>query len=226
MIYCLNLPHWSEIIGQWLYDWQTLVAGILALFGAGFLYVDMKQSGKFEAASIRRKHQSRRAVASLTLSQICTSARTTLKQLADMRGQSEIGRILGEEVTVSLSLPDSVVPSLQSFLETTDDEDLIALLFALITKLQITITHLEGLENPSDHDIEVRMLDVGQVYALSECLFEYARREADFVPTSISWDRVRAALNLAKAWQDTHPNVHELLDGHAQNNNDFWPSLK
>jgi hypothetical protein len=51
---CLDLPHWSQHVGQWLYDWQTLIGGSLALAAAGLTIRPLTANGAGRNASHRR----------------------------------------------------------------------------------------------------------------------------------------------------------------------------
>lgn len=73
---CLELPNSLSIFWQCLYDWQTLVSGILALIAAVisviFIIKQIGQAEKHHQAELQRRHNAVRAIMPLALSSINT----------------------------------------------------------------------------------------------------------------------------------------------------------
>ena len=216
---------WVADFSQCLFEWQSLAGGILALAAAAaslfFLNRQIRQDEAHHKSELARRHLAQRAVLSLVLSQICQASLNAIKKLATIRQQAEIARVLATPEAPSLTLSNELIQPLKEFLETTENRDLVGIVTELVTRIQVTRSRLGDMRTDRDHDVEARMLDLGQVHAVSECLFDYARFEADKPPRSVSWNRVRAALNFAGARSETHAGVHELLEGYAARSKDF-----
>lgn len=71
MNYCLDLPNSAVLLGRWLFDWQTLVGGLLAL-GAAYLagrqiQRQIVQAETLHKEEVQRRHNAARSVLPLSL---------------------------------------------------------------------------------------------------------------------------------------------------------------
>lgn len=99
-----------------LFDWQTLVAGVLALIGAGatvyYIHLQIKQVEYLEVARRSREEMAARAVLPLALSQIVKYAVDCIKQIEEH--SSRPGGRAGNPIPdgmVAVNVTDDVVVS-------------------------------------------------------------------------------------------------------------------
>ena len=179
MGYCLDLPNWTEIFGQWLYNWQTLIAGTFA-FGAawiGFLAVtkQTRQASGVEAAKLQRQHRAECAVLPLILDDVCRACHAAL---------NGNGFFL---------LPVGATDRLNSFANSTDDVGLSALVHKICSDIQVRLARQRRVGWVADHEA---FLDLAEIHALSERLLRYSR-DAEGAPFIVEWERVQFALENA-----------------------------
>ena len=141
MRYCLDLPNLASIIGQWLYDWQTLISGLLALLAAGatilYLKKQITQTDVQHKTELERRHNAVRAIIPLALTLIDNWLRRTEDRLWNMgedpqelihlpQQQLEFENQGGEGLLSHSffavdSISDDTMNMLKEFLETTSD---------------------------------------------------------------------------------------------------------
>lgn len=238
MSYCLDLPHWMQIAGKWLYDWQALVAGglaiIAAFIGARAIYRQTKQAAQIERDQLSRHHRAVRATLPLTLSGICHAAIAMLKAL------SEAQRTIAEPSAYGLagnfdapSPPTEHISELRQVIESTDDELVLAPLLEIIREAQTLWSRVGALNDQVEmkrmaapaQQIDEYMLQSAQIYALAEGMFDYARERCETGPASIGWNRVFTALFIARFEQHTHPNLFAIIQRRSENLEYFWPAI-
>lgn len=110
-----------------LFDWQTLVAGVLALIGAGatvyYIHLQIKQVEYLEVARRSREEMAARAVLPLAFSQIVKYAVDCIKQIEEH--SSRPGGRAGNPIPdgmVAVSVTDDVVGVLQQCARYADAE--------------------------------------------------------------------------------------------------------
>jgi hypothetical protein len=194
MGYCINLPNGAAIFGQWLFEWQTLIGGILALVAAfGAIYYtrrQIRQAADFERAKLTRQHNAEKALLGLTLSQITQSCICAVQHysaierdgLDDQTFMRQPPRC--DEVLV---LPNSVAERLYGFLASTDDERLIRLVSEICQKIQVRQAREQGERSGRSSDRIRAVVDLSAIYAMSESLFDYVRGEGA-PPSYVAWE--------------------------------------
>lgn len=193
--------------GQWLHDWQDLVAGVLALLGAYWALIGIRQqidiSEKQERQRLWRQHNAVRATLPLTLNSICAWCRAMALELdgahAKLQGAEPEALI---RVFQPPALPNDRVAEVQEFIRSTDDKALIALLSHVIREMQVLWARISDLNDEREmanrarveRNIETYIIQVAKIYALAASLFGYSREETQAGPTEVGWDLVEIFL--------------------------------
>ena len=219
MRYCLDLPHGFAILGSWLYDWQTLVAGTFALFAGRFVWLQIRQAEKFHRDEINRHHNAARAVLPLALSAIGELCQSIVENIANqIEGFGENGSdtnwesFLAGEGSVkqfeNLSISDDVIQAFQRFIETLTDKGNIRHVAELISNLQILLSRYNSLNLHQAGLIENLyglLLDTAKVNLLNDRIFNYGRFVDD------SQFSVIGTVSNIEAWDMIHRKAQDLV---------------
>lgn len=195
---CRTPTHWLSNFSQCLWEWQTIVGSILALFAAAGTIIYLKeqilQQEKIEKQKLDRKHLSYRVTLTLTLSQICKVTSEAIETLARLRSLSLEDRNLSKIDRSSLfSINSQEIKSLQGIIETTENIVLVSLIFRICRDIQVTSARIEVM-HIWNNDLEETIESLAEIYTLSESLFPYARKEIDECPTEILSSRVESII--------------------------------
>ena len=226
--YC-HPPGWGEgcDLLKWLYDWQTLLAGCLAivaaLIGGYVVKAQTRQAAEYEQEHTRRRQAAARAVLPLSLSTICEYAEqcaAVLRQLHDSCSDESLPREAGAKA-VFPAVPSAATAELKEMIEAADATT--AATFAVVlSKIQVQAANLRefnALERSDEKNghvipkssIEHYMLRTAEIYARTVTLFEFARAEVDTVsPEPPSEDEMSSALNLFRLF---HPQYDPIYEG-------------
>ena len=211
MNYCLQLPHWSKIVGQWLYDWQTLIAGLLAisgaLYGAYKLNEQTRQAALFHKEELSRRHNAARVVLPLALSEISEFSQkvadNVIREIETRIDILDTDPVLegGARQLPNQHFPDSPIAAFQIFVETLLNEKNIRHVAELISSLQILnarylSTNLHQVDTISN--LYSLLLDAAKVRLLTDAMFNYARfvDESLFAMVGVEnddviWDKIQ-----------------------------------
>jgi hypothetical protein len=173
-----------------IYNYQTLIAGSLALLGAiwtvSTIKRQIKQAGDQEKERRERKHLVAQAMASDALSQLSNYARSCVKLLSTLlpvEGEQTVTATVNNEVP---PIPAGAVLTLGGCLEF-GDGPIRKDIADLIRKLQIQHSRLIDIKSwlNDEEKLVVRsniidfILDALEVYARCAKLFPYARDQLD-----------------------------------------------
>lgn len=192
------------ILGRWIYDWQTLLSGLLALFAAVVTVRNLKkqilQGKKQENDRLRRQHGAARATLPLTLSGLVETMRQILAALhqvkSDLKQQSLVQNFNPPPP------PTEAIEELQQIILSTDKPDVIQPISEIIRQMQTLWARVEVLRDPTQQaaraglSIELNdwIIQAAKVHALIESLFDYARCEAENGPANVKWERAESVL--------------------------------
>ncbi|MCW2339113.1 type II secretory pathway pseudopilin PulG [Sphingobium sp. B2D3A] len=220
------------IIGQWIYDFQTLIAGILAVgaalyaarfaqkqVGAANLQIEVAReqiAAVKEQADQERAAKLRAARASLptTLSSICEYAQeagealyaawpVAAKVYPDDHDPHSVQSVKADIP----SFPYELLDSLERIVELTDAEDVAERIESILREAQVFSARTRPLVSGTNIDTDVLAIHIIQaaaLYARAESLFTYARRKTNGVNSADLWDRVFAALLV---WRVYEPRI-------------------
>ena len=237
MRYCLDLPNGAAIAGQWLYDWQTLLSGMLAL-GAAFLAASqirkqIVQVEKHETERRTRKFNAVRATLPLALSGICSFSKNMLTELSQVRSAiSHLGSVPVPKSFNPPSPPSELVSALQDMVEATAQTNVIAAISEIISEIQTLSSRVDGLSDNAqirqaigmDRNIDEYIIQTARMYALAEALFDFARRKDEFGPKELPWDRVYSALHFTNIEDHQFPDLYADLQRRSQRVAFAWHS--
>lgn len=189
--------------GIWLDDWQTLVAGFLALLGA-WLTIEkisdqISQADQIEKKRLLREHQAVRATLPLTLSAICEWASDIALDLnrAGIEMAQNGERVVGDSFSPP-DLPVAHIAEIQQVIRSTDDPTVIKPLCEVIREMQTLWARCGVFKDFQRGIVRVGMLreidtyiiQAGKIYALAGSLFEYSRGASEAGPQEVTWNLV------------------------------------
>jgi hypothetical protein len=195
------------------YDWQTLIAGALALFGAWITVRSIKRQIKQadDAANdkIGRDERAAKAILPLGLSELSQYASSCIKFLNQFYSQASTGT----EVTNIPQLPSGVTLILQECVRSADPS-VAQQIAILLGKLQIQRARLDGLiikkreRSLLEHEIDTNIIDAADLYARTSQLYNYAR-DLDGVRQLAPSNELLSAFILA-GFSDDHSAMKEV----------------
>ena len=223
---CAVPADWSQDFSQCLYEWQGLEAGglaiVAALIGAFFIRRQITLAASIEDARLRRSSAATRAISSLVFSQICRASQRLITRLGALRRMSVAERLQATDGPLSLDLSNEIVPTLERLLNSTEDEKFVDAISALIIEIQVTESRLETMGITTDFEVDDRLIDLAGVYAFSERLLEFVRKEIPEAPDRIEWHRISAVLRMSHVNEHRNPAVHARVQPHLENGSAYW----
>jgi hypothetical protein len=223
---CLDLPNSSSIIGQWLYDWQTLVSGFLALIAAGVTVIYLKKqislSEKQETDRLQRQHNAARVTLPLTLSGLCQVIEQMLMELHTAKSDPNTFQLPAP--------PTNAIIELQQIILSTDNSSITTPIAEIIREIQTLWVRVEALSNrgnpPHSHILLISIFDewiiqAAKIYALIESLFDYSRFEKQDGPKEVAWERVEAILMRMYVHDE---KLRAMIERNHNNSPNFWSS--
>lgn len=205
--------------GKWLHEWQDLVAGILALVGAYWALMGIRQqiehSEKVEARRIRRAYEGRLLTLPLVLSNAVAYAEDSIRALAKarkiLRGRGN--RALTGQWSPPV-FPRDLAGELRAFIEASDNEQANELIAELLRQLQTLDARLMSLVKEEDifriglkRNVAEYQIQASKIRQLGGVLFGFARENQEALPTSLPRDGVIQAI--------------EFIDDDANDDADF-----
>jgi hypothetical protein len=204
----------------WLFEWQTLVAGTLAVLAAvvtaWLIKRQITQAHQQEQARLSRQANAARVALPLTLSGISHYAEEAAGALAQLTLQARAFAEGDPPLKFESPRPPSeLAPSLERMAGATDDREVVTAIARLLGEIQVLSTRMvfthEQLSDPSGavaRESEQYLLQAGAVYALAESLFDFARFESETAPPELDWDRVFAAFKIMRLYPEMYPELH------------------
>jgi hypothetical protein len=187
---------------NWLYYYQTIIAGLLALISAiwagNLLRRQINQGREIEDERKNGRREAARSWLSLHLSIILRHAEATGKELWELMGKCKGGKLPSNaELPEFPPIPMASAEAVKQFTEfaTKDEARYIALLFASMQVLDTNVRSLKAstaahyLENLEDY-----LMYAGEVYARAEALLGYARLSTEDFPKGATWERFASAM--------------------------------
>lgn len=201
----------------WFYDYQSFIAGIIALVAALLaVFVSWRQleAAKAQLAETKRqadrdrtgKLRAARASLPAALSLICDYAEQVGRGLD--RAWPVDATLYPDDVDplasyqISLVLPPFPVEALQALervVELTDSDPVAERIESMLREAQVLGARTRELASGNELSVDQLgnyILQAGSLYARAESLFEYGRRQSEAPAIEPLWDRVFAALNI------------------------------
>jgi hypothetical protein len=176
------VPAISAEAEAWLYKWQTLLSGGLALLAAIVTIVvivgQIQQTGTIETNRRRRKLRAARATLPMALAAVCDYAEGCVRDLISLMPVDE------ERVVARLparpELPADIIPTFEKCIEFADEPEA-SHLIGLLRRLQIQYSRLaDAGEMREDRlllrlNIETYIVDGAEVHFRASSLFAFSR---------------------------------------------------
>jgi hypothetical protein len=211
---------------EFFYNWQTLIAGVLALLGAGWtvrsIRRQIKQTDDLERKRQQRDERAAKAALPLALSELaqyCGDCIRLLVKYAPGKGTADI-------VMTDLSaprVPDGIINALQAITRN-EDAGIGDQATAVLSKLQVQSARLRGLIMRSVAGGSGRMsisegcdciFDAADLHAHTTRLFAYAR-DLDRLREFGTETELKSALRNAGIWDGDHPGLWKLIEKRAR----------
>lgn len=183
-------------VGQWLYDWQTLITGVLAL-GVGGATVWMvrrqiDQQDQLHAAGRRSRFAVAKAKAPLAAIEIHEHAKIYVAE-AEKLVHLVLRRSREKFAFIGPPFPTQAETILDTLVETSDDPILIEQVSALYSEQQVMTSRLSDVPRPSEHSLTINdyVLQPIMMDAIAMNLLAFGRD--DVAMLRLDWASVEAS---------------------------------
>lgn len=210
-----------------LLDWQTLLAGILALAGAVLtvygLAKQVQVAQAIEREKVRRRHLSDRAALPLALVQLTAYLRLCVSLLEPLNPPSGASqRIVAPSPygkPVPLNLPADAIKAIRDNVESAEQDESSAL-SQLIAELQIQNSRFNSFFediSPNSamivvtHNLHGRIFDALQLEAACRKMFDYARLRSDAIGVDLSAHDIFSCAFNAGIMESDFEGVYEMI---------------
>lgn len=212
---------------DWLYDWQTMLAGGVAVAAAYFsiraVRDQIQQAADLETDRRVRAFAAARARMPAALNSLCDYAESIGRFLRASEPISIPSQQIWNQIEALIpEVPAAAVDELVALIETTDNADFGDMIAKFIAKIQIMASRLvearKTLSEATDQAyFDKLVLAAGEIYGFCSTCFPFARREVHEVPTQI-WPHTIAA-GMAMIGFEPYPynGPHNLLQQHYMN---------
>ena len=217
---------WVDSAVAWLKDWQTLVAGVLAIgaafIGGHFIMVQVREARRQDDDRLTRAYAGARASMPLALSTVSEYAIECGRVLRPLQAQAKDETIPHQEFAVP-PLPVEVIIAFQRIVETAPDRNVSEVFARFLGALQVQAARLRSMAGnlstaaPSAvlvvaAELEDRILDAAVIWARAAALFEFARDKADEPPTEYKGPDRLTALHLMGFYDYEQPRLYETAN--------------
>lgn len=212
----------------WLKDWQTLVAGGLAIvaafIGGHFIMVQVRLAERQENDRRARAYAAARATMPLALSSISEYALACGRTLRVLHMQAAEETIPHQTAAVQFpTLPVEVISDFQNLIATTVDPAVGEVFARLLASLQVQAARLRSVQSnlapdaPSavmvvSAELEDRILDAAGLFARAGALFEFARGLSDVPPLEFKPGDRKLAMHLMGFYDYEQARLYETAD--------------
>ncbi len=201
--WALGTANVDHIFSDWLYRWQTIIAGIIALsgaaIGAAFLSKQINQEKNLEAQRRASRFYAIRSIMPLTLSALMGYVRGEVRILQNLGPN-------GELPSQMVDLPSDIVEVLKEFIEFADSAEAATTVRLMLSDIQIHRARMMADMPKSGHQTTLltgiyvagNIVRLVKIYAHIGALFNYARLKTDNVSSHVTLEEMEnAAWNLA-----------------------------
>ena len=211
---------WSDISACW-YDWQTLIAALLALSGA-YLTIrkirdQISQNERHRSDQLERDRRAARVALPLTLSSVSELVLEMADEIAQRfeRFRSDSASVDGPLLVMNsgvttfepVELRPEIIASFQSFVKMLEIDSDVRHVAALIAWLQILLARYRTFDPQhaaGEAALVSLLVDCGRVAYLNESMFSFARMSDKETFSVLN-------LNLEESWDQILGRTHSLL---------------
>lgn len=180
-----------------LHEWQTLIAGLLALVAIVWLQRQISLAREQESARRERHHFAARATLPAALAELVDytdEALSTLKRVAVSNDRGDIPYVGQQEIQTS-GIPPSAVNVVRTCIESADAQPREEMR-KLLEELQVAHSNLRGLsedvrpEPDTDKSVSVNAVhhNIGRYLELAlrcDSMFDFARAKQDYIEPAV-----------------------------------------
>lgn len=202
---------------QWLFDYQSLVAALIALAGAWWgvsaIHRQIRQAEQTEQARLESKRAAARAVLPIALSATCDYAEDCVRMLQMLLEKCE-NQALHEGVHIDRlpNIPSDAFGTMKEMIEyaRSHERDVLS---ALLETIQVQRSRISSVSNERRQagqtvlaiNLETFIVDAAEVYARASALFLFSRRLAEIPSAVITSSDVEKALHILRIYDDDGP---------------------
>jgi ribose transport system permease protein len=193
----------TETWNDWLYRYQILVVGILALVVAAILFEALTRQADQAAAAERQRREradtAARAMLPGAINALSDYAAKSTRALLAMLPENPIQQKVSKWLDADLTIPSSVFEAFQTAIATADI-DTARKLADVLAALQVQNARLRRLADESGTrpvwrlEVCQRVMDAAELYAGAAAVLDYARRARETVDLDLSPREIAAAL--------------------------------
>lgn len=193
----------TETWNDWLYRYQILVVGILALAVAAILFEALTRQADQAAASERQRREradtAARAMLPGAINALSSYAAKCTRDLLTMLPENPLQQKVSKWLDADLVIPPGVFEAFQAAIQTADIGTA-RKLADVLGALQVQNARLRRLAEESGTrpvwrlEVCQRVMDAAELYAGATAVLEYARRSRDSVDLDLSSREIAAAL--------------------------------
>lgn len=234
-VYCRVPSNWFSDPSLCLFEWQTLIGGLIAIgaavLGAILLRSQIEQAERHETERRSRKFAANRATLPLTLSEITAYARSAIVELKFLHDQIT----QPSSMALRFDLPDfsnSSIISLRDFIDYSTDVNVNDCICEIIREIQILNSRLNDVNLDRNHasirlEIEEYIVQAARLNLIVGLLFPYARGTSDSLPTSTDWETIAEHLSVSQDMpRDQYPGVYSVIERRAGAWQSVWPQVR
>lgn len=237
-------------LGQWLYDWQTLVAGFIAFLGALFTVLKLReqitQNEQHKTKELTRQQNAARVVLPLALSEIEQFYRAAVSQIVEQirRRDVKVSIVpdtwddeMFRERFAPINTSPEAISELKTFAETLRGPKSVRHVAALVSNIQIFTSRyntlkLDRSENLTRTELLGLLVLVGKIKLLNDSMYEFGRFGSDSfalvgrIEGREAWQKIGAAAKAAclqfSGPLDFEEALDRLIDWRIDHNEPAW----
>jgi hypothetical protein len=232
--YC-RMPHdWMADLSLCLFEWQTLIGGVLAIsaaiLGAILLWIQIKQAERHESQRRSRKFAANRATLPLTLSEITKYARTSIAEMKSLHDQISFPSSMVLQFDPP-NFKESSILSLRDFIDYSIYISVNDCLSEIIREVQILSSRMSDINLERDRsilriEIEEYIVQAGRLNLITGILFPFARSTEDALPAYTDWEAIASHFSVSQNMpKDEYPGVYSILERRANAWSSVWPKI-
>ncbi|WP_104662878.1 hypothetical protein [Ensifer adhaerens] len=213
---------------RWIYDYQTLIAGIAAVWAARWsvnaIRRQIAQVDRIESDRNDAKRSAARAVLPLSLSFLSEYAEECAAKLRELLDKCENG-ILPKHIAIPAfpDVPVDVVSALKELIEFSPLSERVSLA-RLLGALQIQRSRIKGMpkrqrreeETIFGNNIKAYILDCAEIYARSASLYNFGRGVENAMPADVTRSEMLNALHNMNIFDELHEELAEQFGLRAE----------
>lgn len=216
--YSLDLSNGAFLVGRWLYDWQTIVSGLLALGAAIWAGVLLNKQIKISEAlpelERARKFVAARCLLPIHLTAIldyCDSVAQALVQFTEVDTSDDHEAL---DLRAALPFPHETIVALTKVIELSNDVCLIGMLAEIISEIQVLTSRISAVEysdrrclGTSPSPAQIYIIQAAKIQSMASSLYQFARQEVDSISHTLNWDGVVTTLHIWSVHEEQFPQL-------------------